>query len=422
MHRAARFVSQWEWLILLLLIPLLMFSSGWLYLLLLVIPFLWIVRRIGTGHFISPTPYDVLLVIILLMVLVSLYATFDITLSIPKIAGVVLGIALFYTAVAATREHDHGIWYLVGFILLAGTGMAAVGFLGVRWPGPLAPLNDLLASLPGLFRTIPGAIGGVINPNELAGVMCWIIPLLAALVFGLGRDLWHGKKLLLLLLLGMLAFTTVILLGSQSRGGIGAVLGAFFIMLAVSKRWGRILLVAALLAVVFLFFYFGLDTLLTDSSSASDAIGIDGRLEIWSRALYGLADFPFTGMSMNGFRRVVHILYPLFLVAPDTDLGHAHNQLLQAGLDLGIPGLISYLGIWLLSAALLYKSWQPLKSHPQHALVIGISGALAAGWLFGLLDAIALGARPGFIWWLLLAVAVALFDQAVRLNQSNSPA
>ena len=125
---------------------------------------------------------------------------------------------------------------------------------------------------------------------------------------------------------------------------------------------------------------------------------------------------------MNGFRRVVHILYPLFLVAPDTDLGHAHNQLLQAGLDLGIPGLISYLGIWLLSAALLYKSWQPLKSHPQHALVIGISGALAAGWLFGLLDAIALGARPGFIWWLLLAVAVALFDQAVRLNQSNSPA
>lgn len=421
MHQAARFISRWEWLIFLILIPILMFPTGWTALFLLVIPFLWLMRRIATGHFISPTPYDVLLLIMLLMVLVSLYATFDITLSISKIAGVVLGIALFYTAVAVTREHDNGIWYVMGFILLAGTGMAAVGFLGIKWPGPLAPINTILANLPGIFRNIPGAVGGVINPNELAGVLCWIIPILAALVFGLGRDLWQGKKLLLLILLGMLLFTTVILLGTQSRGGIGALFGSLFIMLAISKRWGRILLVIILLVVIFLFFYFGLDSLLTDSSSASDAIGIDGRLEIWSRALYGLADFPFTGMSMNGFRRVVHILYPLFLISPDTDLGHAHNHLLQAGLDLGILGLISYLGIWLLSFGLLYKSWQPLKKHPQHALIIGISGSLAAGWLFGMLDAIALGARPGFIWWLLLAVAVALFDQAMRLRPSDSP-
>ena len=32
--------------------------------------------------------------------------------------------------------------------------------------------------------------------------------------------------------------------------------------------------------------------------------------------------------------------------------------------------------------------------------------------MFGLLDAIALGAKPGFLWWLLLALVVVVWEQA----------
>ena len=39
-------------------------------------------------------------------------------------------------------------------------------------------------------------------------------------------------------------------------------------------------------------------------------------IEIWSRALYALQDFPFTGVGLGAFRRVVNVLYPLFLVPP----------------------------------------------------------------------------------------------------------
>jgi len=39
---------------------------------------------------------------------------------------------------------------------------------------------------------------------------------------------------------------------------------------------------------------------------------VSGRVEVWSRALYGIQDFPFTGMGMNAFRRVVPVLYPCF--------------------------------------------------------------------------------------------------------------
>ena len=77
---------------------------------------------------------------------------------------------------------------------------------------------------------------------------------------------------------------------------------------------------------------------------------LGGRAEIWSRALYVIEDFPLTGMGMNTFRRVMPVLYPTTPIGSNDalieDVGHAHNHLLQAALDLGLPGLIAYLAIW----------------------------------------------------------------------------
>jgi hypothetical protein len=40
------------------------------------------------------------------------------------------------------------------------------------------------------------------------------------------------------------------------------------------------------------------------------------------------------------------------------------------------------------------------------ALALGLLGAMAGSFGYGLTDTVALGARPGFIWWLMLALAV----------------
>jgi putative inorganic carbon (HCO3(-)) transporter len=144
---------------------------------------------------------------------------------------------------------------------------------------------------------------------------------------------------------------------------------------------------------------------------AFDEFGLAGRLEIWSRALYALAEFPFTGMSMNGFREVVQTFYPIISRSPEADIGHAHNQFLQAGLDLGFPGLIAYLSLWIISVGLLWSAWHKSPDKSARVLILGISGSLAAGWIFGLLDAIALGAKPGFLWWLLIALLVSVWER-----------
>ena len=206
--------------------------------------------------------------------------------------------------------------------------------------------------------------------------------------------------------------------GARSCRRLRGVVVGLLLMVALRYRWGRWALLLLFIGTVALGFFLDLGTLLVGDAQTATDFGLQGRLEIWSRALYGLADFPFTGMGMNGFRQVVHILYPLFSVSPSFDLGHAHNHLLQAGLDLGIFGLIAYLGIWILSAALLWTGWKNAQQLPDRVLIIGLSGSLAAGWVFGIFDAIALGARPGFLWWLLLGLLVVTFDN-IRMFASS---
>jgi putative inorganic carbon (HCO3(-)) transporter len=141
---------------------------------------------------------------------------------------------------------------------------------------------------------------------------------------------------------------------------------------------------------------------------------LSGRFEVWSRAIYGIQDFPFTGMGMNTFRRVVHVLYPLFTVSPETDIGHAHNEFLQAALDLGIPGLIAFLALNLGAFAMLASSWRqraelPFSEPLSRALILGLGGGLAAHLIYGMTDAVALGAKPGVLWWMLLGLVAGLY-------------
>jgi putative inorganic carbon (HCO3(-)) transporter len=346
--------------------------------------------------------------------LLSLAAVFDMEMSFPKIAGLILGIAFYYGAVQYTRDYDAGEYHLLGLILVSGTGMAVIALLTNLQSPPFAFINPLLGLLPAPFSSLPDILGAEVNPNETAGVLGWLLPLLLAAVFGFWRPMWRSGRwslrFLQVLLAAMLLLTAVLLLTTRSRGGILSVVIAFLLMLAIRYRWGRWFLLAMMIGTVALGFILDLGNLFVGTAQTASDFGLQGRLEIWSRALYGLADFPFTGMGMNGFRQVVHILYPLFSVSPTFDLGHAHNHLLQAGLDLGVFGLIAYLSIWLLSAALLWIGWKDVRRHTDRVLVIGLSGSLAAGWSFGVFDAIALGARPGFLWWLLIGLLASTFD------------
>lgn len=427
--RLALALLRWEWLLLALLLPV---AVGplvtWLPLLLL-IPLLWLVRRLATGHFVPPTPLDLSLLALLLMVLVSLFATPEPAYSAPKVVGLVYGIALFYAVVAATGRGTRPLQMGVVLLFGGGVGVALVGLVGTQWGNKLPLLGGLAARLP---LNQPGqlAAGQGFNANQVAGVLLWVLPWAALL--GLAALLaWRGLVAqwgwgrtaagLLLWGAGTLLMAGVFLL-TQSRSAYVGLLAALLFLLLVGLRrrpWllgglvaaGGLLLVGLLVlgppelpgrAAVLL----GLGR---EAAGAAALNTLAGRAEIWQRALYGIQDFPLTGLGMNMFRRVQPVLYPFVTLSATNDVAHAHNHLLQTALDVGLPGLVAYLALWLGAAGMLWQSWRRAATMWPRLLALGFAASLLAYFVYGLTDAVSLGARPGFIFWLLLGLVAGLY-------------
>ncbi len=432
-------LNRYEWLVLLVVAPPLLFPSPARTPALLAIPALWICRRVALGHLLPRTPLDVPLVLMTLMVLVSLYATFDIAYSLPKITGMLLGLAVYYAVVQAAADRRSWALALGGFVL-AGVGVAALGLLGTQWNPKFALFEPILRWLPRRITGLPGAAEGF-HPNEVAGALLWVAPLActvaAAAILGsrsLGRTLGRWRAgLALAVALVVAAVLVGVLTLTQSRGGwIAAALALPVVLLVLVqgklRRAASLLLAGSVVAAaawIALARPAALGMLITgpqqDLSPGMSLETLSGRFEVWSRAIYGIQDFAFTGMGMNAFRKVVPVLYPLFSIDPATDIGHAHNEFLQAALDLGIPGLIAYLAIYLSAFAMLTSTWRrrgrlPFAEGLSRALILGLGGGLAAHLIYGMTDAIALGAKPGVLWWMLLGLIAALYRLGERGN------
>lgn len=423
--------QRWTWMagiVLVLAAPFLLFPGGWRTLALLALPLIFLGNRLATGRFFRRTPYDVAIALLLFMVLVSLYATYDITVSLPKISGVLLGITAMYTLVGFAHTQRRFHWTVLA-LLAAIAAFTALILLGTRWGGKVPVLKELGARLPLIIQGLPGAEAGF-HPNEVGGALTWLIFLPPMIAVGLW-SLRHSAYTAIagLVLWGMTAIMLLALLLTQSRSAwIGTAAGVG-VLLFLAGRWSRVLLLLGLIAVVVILVIVGPQQLTHIFDTREDPnlgtvanINLKGRVEIWSRALYGLQDFPFTGMGMGTFRHVVHILYPLFLVSPDQDIGHAHNELLQAGLDLGLPGLIAFMAVQILGITLAYKTFHAAASPLIRWTAAGGLAGLIAHDVYGITDAVALGAKPGLFFWLLLGLIAAGWALASPISNRHSPA
>jgi putative inorganic carbon (HCO3(-)) transporter len=420
-QRAAVFIDRGQGLILLLVSPFLLFPTPARTLALLIVPGLWVVAGLSRGVFLTRTPLNGSLLLLAVMILVSLYVTYDIAVSLPKITGLVLGFGVFF-AVARLGQDRLG-WRLgvVAFLAL-GIGTAGVGLLGTQWLDKVAFLSPLLARLPSVLKGLPGAESGF-QPNEVAGSLVWVLPLLFVLT---GQQFKHrlaGERawLALLISLGATLFVLGVFVLTQSRSGyIGLAAGmSLLILIGAPPRWRRFILIGLVVLIVVGGAWLsgsgtGVQNQLANSALGGTAMSLDtleGRLEVWSRAIEGIQDFPLTGMGLNTFRSIVFVFYPLATIGPDFNLGHAHNEFLQAALDLGLPGLIAFSALYLGAFWMLREIWHTASTGKIRYLVLGLGGSLFAHLVYGLTDAVALGAKPGILFWMLLGLIAGLFLQ-----------
>ncbi|MFZ0426947.1 MAG: hypothetical protein WAO20_02435, partial [Acidobacteriota bacterium] len=97
----------------LLVAPLLLLPRiGWMPAA-LIVPAVWLAGFAVRRHFVEPTPLNPLLLALLGMVLVSVWATFDVEFSLGKIAGTLLGIFALLAAVQWI-DRPRRLWMALG--------------------------------------------------------------------------------------------------------------------------------------------------------------------------------------------------------------------------------------------------------------------------------------------------------------------
>ena len=153
-----------------------------------------------------------------------------------------------------------------------------------------------------------------------------------------------------------------------------------------------------------------------------------------------LRDFWPTGIGIGTFNLIIPVLYP-YANPLYNGVEHAHNLLLQVGVDLGLPGLVLF--IWLLVAVIrvlisvirnggavaaaasptaLERQPKSRTHHVQRrvahrqaalrwALAVGTLGAVVGMLVHGLVDAVTWGTKLAFLPWLFYTLAALLWHQ-----------
>ena len=111
-------ITQWEWVILLVFLPVVLVIKLPFLPLLFIIPVLWGVRWLASGRLTPATPLNGALWLLLLLTWLNFFfVTYDRSLSVGKVALITHNIALFWAVVTAVAPSRRRFWRMLGLFL-----------------------------------------------------------------------------------------------------------------------------------------------------------------------------------------------------------------------------------------------------------------------------------------------------------------
>jgi putative inorganic carbon (HCO3(-)) transporter len=374
----------------------------------------WFARWLAYGYFTVRTPADFGIIVLILMLPVTLWAT-----SVPEktslqVCRLLLGVLLYYSIVNWSRTLLRIRWLVFG-IVLASLLLALFAAVSVEWT------YDKLLFIPySVYEGFVLLVQDTVHRSVMAGSLVILLPIPLGLALFGWKELrpWERFTLILVALVvtGMLVLT-------QSRGALIALSVTMIAMVVLRWRRGWAIIPAAILAGFLARVIYNVDQIVDLLSSGVSLSGVESRVEVWSRAISMAEDFSITGIGMGAFQEVVDLLYPLYLELPGS-VDHAHNLFLQVVVDLGIPGLIAWISILLVIIGL---SWQIYRAGKKQGN--GWMAGLGAGFFcsqlalatHGITDAVTWGmVRPAPLVWVIWGTisTIALFYLVPRAEHT----
>ncbi|MGH7318052.1 MAG: O-antigen ligase family protein, partial [Candidatus Rokuibacteriota bacterium] len=240
----------------------------------------------------------------------------------------------------------------------------------------------------------------------------------SAMPFGLYFALGQRRPLVRLAAIVGLVMLAVGMIRSGSRGGFLALLAvAAFVLLrfttipARSRLVGLVVILAVIFATASDQYWTQMQTIVQprqDYNLTSDA----GRTRIWKRGLGYLADNPVLGVGANNFWVAEGTASPLAKLQErgiGVRWGAAHNSFIQAGAELGIPGLLLFIGFIASAFASLHRlARQSTGTDPADRDVPRLAQGLMAGLVGFVVGGFFLSLAYSDMLYTLVALAVAL--------------
>ena len=409
-----RLVRRFDWVqlaVLVMLSPVFLFPREQWAWFLAIVPLLMAARRIVNKKFIERTIIDIPLLVILVMVLITTVWKANPLHGLPKIAGLLLGVGLFYAVTAVLKTEKlikiATILFLCGGVLFSLLGVLGMFTFKVKY---LTLLMKLKEWLPRIHFNLPGAEEGF-HPNAVGGTLVLIIPLFLILLFtylwkkARGNVLASNKRRLpQLFLLAGSAITLGVLLLTQSRGAwlgllLACVIG-FFLFLLKKKVFLVVFLVGMLL-----FAFVIAPSLLENDQVRLTTRQAEGtlffRIQLWNVVLPMIHENPLVGIGLNEFRYHYEV---------KRELSHPHNKLLLLAVELGLPGLIAYLALLGCVGVAVVRIWKKPGNDWLSLAVLGLGCGQLAHFIFEMTDAVPLGAKVNVFFWLSLALVMAIYN------------
>jgi putative inorganic carbon (HCO3(-)) transporter len=420
MRRSVEFLLSIEFWLVAALAILGLLLPAWLPAVLIGIALFWPLRRLVGGRWSQRTPVDWSVVLLVCLALATLWVTALPGKTLPQVLRLLVGAALFYALVnwgssasasaASGRKTSAASRLRSVSRLAAGLGLvlALASPLVVNWTATKLPFLSAR-----IYEHFPTLVQDTVNPNVMAGSLALLLPIsLAACLFA-WKECSRQERLLYT---AAVACGGVVLLLTQSRGAWVAIVLSLAVLLALRWRWGWLIGLGMAAAGLLLAVLVGFDEAASALMMSASLGSLAGRLEVWSRAIFLIQDFPFTGIGMGSFTETADRLYPFFLYLP-ASIEHAHNLFLQIAVDLGLLGIISWLAIWM---GLAFAAWQVWRAGRRSAdsWLTGLGAGLLCSQVVlvvhGLTDAVVWGiARPAILVWLvwgMIASALALVE------------
>jgi len=391
-------------------------NRAWVF---MVLPFLMVLRWVKRKRFFDRTILDWGIFVICIQVFITCLMVPDIGFSLSKIAGLVYGIFLFYALVSLLKTQ--GLIKKAVLLFIVGSVVFAVlGFLGMRdlkmfESKKIETIIEMREQLPYADFNLADAAEGF-HPNPVGGTMVLMIPLFIVFLFWFRKrnNVSDNKNRFVFPLLTVgLIFQLLVLLFTLSRGSWIALGGSSLVLLYLfmGDKKKKYVVISSCVVVIFVAFYIILIAPQDIQPSGKEIGGkIISRNEVWTIGIKAIGEHPLFGAGLNRIRLRPDIGY---------ETGHTHNHLIHTAAELGIPVLIAYLAILIGAGYMCVRVWKRSETGWIKMAVLGLGWGQVAHLIFGIGDSVPLGAKPGIVFWVSLALITSIYNYKKTVKPVN---